>query len=93
MKNDMRKIVKTLCKEYYVDVPEPIKNYIVSTAIPEERTHLNSILLSDRKEVENSINNNGVENTVIMQKSLPLNAMKMKEINMPKSWEVPELPY
>ena len=81
--NDMKKVVKSLCREYYLTVPDPIKNFIVSTAVGEERT-VNTIMIKD---------NNDNKNDIITPKSLPLRAMMMRELNMPKNWDLPEVPY
>ena len=86
-----KKTVKSLCKEYSITVPDPVKNFIVSTAVPDERTKntINSKVTNENKnEFRNSENSN---DNIIMQKSLPLNAMKMRELGMPKNWEVPEI--
>jgi hypothetical protein len=63
IKNNMKDIVKSICKTYFISVPDIIPNFLVSTV--------------SKKSKENKI--------------LPLRAMKMKEINMAKNWEVPEL--
>jgi hypothetical protein len=60
IKNNMKDTVKSICKTYFIHVPDIIPNFLVST-------------------VSKKI------------KVLPLRAMKMKEINMAKNWEVPEL--
>jgi hypothetical protein len=62
IKNNMKDTVKSLCKTYFINVPDIIPNFLVST-------------------VSKKI------------KVLPLRAMKMKEINMAKNWEVPELKF
>jgi hypothetical protein len=93
MKSDMKNIVRNLCKEYYVSVPEPLKNFIVSTDIPEERTTPFSVTLDDLNNIgrkNNAESGGGNDDVIVMKKSLPLNAMKMRELNMPKKWE-PEL--
>ena len=115
MKNDMKKTVKSLCKEYTVNIPDPIKNFIVSTAVREDSAKFDALFLSnsieendsDIDDINSSNNNNDdnisgssnndseVENIIVtekvMEKSLPLNAMRMKENNMPPIWEVPQL--
>ena len=87
-----KKTVKSLCKEYSITVPDPVKNFIVSTAVPDERTK-NTINSKETNENKNEFRNseNSNDNMIIMQKSLPLNAMKMRELGMPKNWEVPEI--
>lgn len=89
----MKNIIRGLCKDYYVSVPDPLKNFIVSTDVPEERTGPFAVTLDDlnknnrKNSAESGDKNNDV---IVMKKSLPLNAMKMREMNMPKKWE-PEL--
>ena len=87
-----KKTVKILCKEYSITVPDPVKNFIVSTGVPEERTK-NTINSKETNENKNELrsNENNNDNSIIMQKSLPLNVMKMRELGMPKNWEIPEI--
>lgn len=90
MNSDIKSVVRSLCKEYYVSVPDPLKNFIVSTDIPEERTTPFSVTLDDLNKISRKNNGElGGENddVIVMKKSLPLNAMKMRELNMPKKWE------
>lgn len=86
MKTDMKNIVRSLCKEYHVTLPDPVKNFIVSTDIPEE--HVQHSVSYDRR--LNAPTGPEAVDAIVMKKSLPLNAMKMRELNMPKKWE-PEL--
>ena len=50
----MKKVVKNLCKEYYLTVPDPIQNFIVSTAVGEERT-VNTIMIKDNNDNKNDV--------------------------------------
>ena len=96
-----------------MNIPDPIKNFIVSTAVREDSAKFDALFLSnsieenegDSNDINISENNDNdnigsnndseVENIIViekvMEKSLPLNAMRMKENNMPPIWEVPQL--
>ena len=100
---DLLKSIRSLCKEYHVTIPEPVKNFLVRTDVPEDD------LLTMRIMNEEMKHENGEERDAdrdrdtekdgekeigdfvgvakkAMRSSLPLNAMKVKELPMSKQW-------
>ena len=101
---ELQKSIRSLCKEYQVTLPEPIKNFLVRTDVPEDDVltmkKMNENEMKDKnkdkaknEEERDTDREKGKERgisvgaaTKTMRSSLPLNAMKVKELNMSKQW-------